>query len=438
MRKWFFVIIVVMGLFAGWQVGFAQEQAVFVLEIDGPVMPAMSDYFTRGIAEAEEAGATAVLIILDTPGGDITTTLNIVQIFRNAKIPIIVYIGPRGSQAASAGSVITIAAHASGMAPETTIGAASPVGDGGAELGETISRKIKEDLKATVRSLTLHRSEAASNLAEEMIEDASAVTSEEAFEVGLIDAIATDADDLLNQLDGLSVEVDGQQVVLATKSAVQRPNPMNSIEQILFALVNPILVGILLTIGVQAILIELSSPGGYVVGIIGAICLALALYGLGQLPVNFLGLGLIVLAFVLFVLEVKATTHGVLAFSGTVALIGGLLMLFNSPGTPEFAQISIPAAIGIGAATAVFFIFIVTMALRAQSRQPSTGSEGLIGQTGMVRRVPENDSDATPYKITALVAGELWQAEVDTIVKKGDKVVVTAVDRFTLHVRKVE
>ncbi len=413
----------------------AQGREVLLLEIEGPVTPAMASYFERGIAEAEETGAQALVIVLNTPGGAVDTTQEIVRSFRASEVPIIVFISPRGAQAASAGSIITIAAHASGMAPETVIGAASPVGEGGADLGETIFRKLTEDLTALIRSLTERRGEEVVTLAEEMIEEARAVNAAEALEVGLIDVVAADVPDLLAQLDGLTVVVNDEAVVLETAVAPTQPFDMTFIEQILHALSNPLLVGILLTIGVQAILIEISSPGGWVAGFIGVMCLGLAFYGLGQLPANWFGLGLVAVAFVLFVLEVKAPTHGALAFAGTATLLVGLLVLFNSPGTPEFARISISGAATISIITAAFFTFIVTMALRAQNAPPLTGSEGLIGQKGPVRTAL-TQKKADVYEGMVLVAGELWRAQADEALDEEDVVVITAVDGFTVHVQR--
>ncbi len=413
----------------------AQGREVLLLEIEGPVTPAMASYFERGIAEAEETGAQALVIVLNTPGGAVDTTQEIVRSFRASEVPIIVFISPRGAQAASAGSIITIAAHASGMAPETVIGAASPVGEGGADLGETIFRKLTEDLTALIRSLTERRGEEVVTLAEEMIEEARAVNAAEALEVGLIDVVAADVPDLLAQLDGLTVVVNDEAVVLETAVAPTQPFDMTFIEQILHALSNPLLVGILLTIGVQAILIEISSPGGWVAGFIGVMCLGLAFYGLGQLPANWFGLGLVAVAFVLFVLEVKAPTHGALAFAGTATLLVGLLVLFNSPGTPEFARISISGAATISIITAAFFTFIVTMALRAQDAPPLTGSEGLIGQKGPVRTAL-TQKKADVYEGMVLVAGELWRAQADEALDEEDVVVITAVDGFTVHVQR--
>ncbi len=436
MRRFLIWFLIILSLVTIGKNVYAQNNEIILLEAEGPVTPAMAGYLERGIRTAEEANAAAVVLTLDTPGGLVDTTQEIVQLFRSSTVPIIVYISPRGAQAASAGSIITMAGHAAAMAPETVIGAASPVGENGVDLEETLFRKITQDLKATVRNLTAGRGQTATDLAEEMIQDARAVTAEEALEAGLIDVIADDIPDLLQQVDGLSVLVNDQPVTLDTAAAEHRELPASMVEEILFALVNPLLLGILLTLGVQAILIELSSPGGWVAGLIGVLAIGLALYGLGQLPVNWLGFGLILVAFVLFLMEVKAVTHGALAFTGTVILVAGLLVLFNSPGTPDFLSISIPAAIGIGLGTALFFLFVLSKAIGSQRAQPITGAEGLVGQKGPVRTAFASDDHKAPYSGMVLVAGELWQARSDEEVGKGEPVVVTAVDGVTLHVNK--
>ncbi|MCP4423944.1 MAG: nodulation protein NfeD, partial [Chloroflexi bacterium] len=238
MRKVTVLLLVLTTLWLGIGIAQAQSRDVLVLEIDGPVTPAMASYFERGIAKAEESGAHAVVIALNTPGGALDTTQEIVRIIRAAEVPVIVFVSPRGGQAASAGSIIAIAAHASAMAPETVMGAASPVGEGGADLGETIFRKITEDLTALVRSLAERRGEEVVTLAEEMIEEARAVNAIEALEVGLIDAVADDVPDLLTQLDGLTVVVDDEEVVLETAVANAKPFDMTILEQVLHALSN--------------------------------------------------------------------------------------------------------------------------------------------------------------------------------------------------------
>ena len=410
---------------------------VLLLQVEGPVTPAMAEYFARGIRTAEEEGATAVVIQLDTPGGAIDTTQEIVQTFRAATVPVVVYVAPRGAQAASAGSIITIAAHAAGMAPETVIGAASPVGQDGAELDATLFRKVTEDMKAQVRSLAARRGPEAVALAEAMIGDARAVHAEEALDAGLIDAIASDVPDLLRQLDGRTVIVNDQSITLHTAEEGTRPFAMNIVEAILHALSNPVLVSILLAIGVQAILIEISHPGGWVAGFVGVVFLALALYGLGQLPANWFGLGLILVAFVLFLLEVKAPVHGALALTGVITLFVGFMVLFNSPGTPAFARLSVVSAILITLPTAAFFIFLVFLVVRGQRRRPLTGQQGLIGQKGPVRRAIVPQPGDEHFSGMVFVQGELWRAEAGDRIDEGEEVEVTAVRGFTLEVKRV-
>lgn len=436
MRKTLWLLVLLGSLWLA-RLAHAQSQEVLVLAASGPVTPAMAAYFERGIQAAEQSAAAALVIVLDTPGGQLETTLEIVKLFRAADTPIIIFVGPRGAQAASAGSVITLAAHAAGMAPETVIGAASPVDEGGADIEETLYRKVVEDMKATVRGLAERRGEEAVALAEAMIEEARAVNSAEALEVGLIDGVAEDVDELLRQLDGLVVEVNGQERALQTAGASQTSLTMTVVEQVLHSLSNPLLVSLLLTIGVQAILIEMSSPGGWVAGFIGVLSLGLGLYGLGQLPANWFGLGLVAVAFVLFLLEVKAPTHGALAVAGALTMLVGLLVLFNSPGTPEFARLSIPSAVTISLSTAAFFIFIVTMAVRARKRPPITGQEALVGQVGRVRQpLALPASGRPPYEGTVLVVGELWRATADEPLAADERVIVAAVEGFTLKVRR--
>jgi membrane-bound serine protease (ClpP class) len=271
-----------------------------------------------------------------------------------------------------------------------------------------------------------------------MIDDARAVTAEEAIENDLIDFIADDVPDLLQQLDGKIVVVNDRNHTLHTAQANQTVLPASPVEQVLLALANPLLLGILLTIGVQAILIELSSPGGWIAGLIGVLAIGLALYGLGQLPVNWLGLGLVIIAFVLFMMEVKAAAHGALAITGTVLLIGGLLVLFNTPSTPEFLAISIPAAVGLSSLTAVFFLFIISKALSAQRIQAKTGAEGLLGKTGPVRSTFSSDSFKGPYSGMVFVSGEIWRAQSSEKVQIGEQIIVTGLEGFTLQVERLD
>lgn len=392
----------------------------------------MAEYLERGIEQAGASGAEAVVFQLDTPGGALDTMNRMVQAIRTSPVPVIIYIAPRGAIAGSAGTVITLAGHAAAMAPETAIGAASPVGGQGEDLGETIEAKTKEILKATARSLAARRGEEAVALAEAAIDEARAASAEEAHAAGLVDLVADSLPEVLVGLDGVSVEVAGQERPLRTQGAAVLEIEQTLIEEILQAMTNPSLVFLLLAVGVQAVLIELSSPGGWLAGVIGVVCLALAIYGLGILPVNWFGLIFVVMAFVLFLLEVKAATHGALATAGLLSLIVGALILFNSPGTPAFLRISVPLVLAVGVGTGGFFLFIVTHALRAQMRPAEVGTEALVGRLGVVR------SDLNP-KGTVHVAGELWSAELETgegPVEEGQEVEIVAVERLRLRVRR--
>lgn len=419
-----------------WQLGsLAQdERQVYLLQATGPITPAMAEYLERGIGLASEAGAEALVFQLDTPGGAVDVMNRMVQTIRASEVPVIVYIAPRGAIAGSAGTVITLAGHAAAMAPETAIGAASPVGGQGEDLGETIEAKQKEILKATARGLAARRGEAAVQLAEATIEEAKAASAAEALEVNLIDVIADDVPSLLGELDGLSVVVNDQEMPLRTESASVVTLRQTLIEQLLQALTNPTLVFLLLTLGVQAVLIELSSPGGWVAGFIGVVALALAGYGLGILPVNWFGLIFVATAFALFLLEIKATTHGALALAGLGSLTVGALVLFNSPGTPEFLRISLPAVLAVTLGTGAIFLFIVGFAIRAQRRPVEVGAESLLAQ-----QVPAR-TDIDPVG-RVHVAGELWSAELEegsAAVAAGQTVEIVAVEGLKLIVRAVE
>jgi membrane-bound serine protease (ClpP class) len=408
------------------------ENLALVLSAQGPLTPAMAEYLDRGLAQALRDNAEMVIFQLDTPGGAIDLMNRMVQSIRASTVPVVVYIAPRGAMAGSAGTVITLAGHVAAMAPETAIGAASPVGMQGEDLGETIEAKTVEILKATVRSLAEGRGDEAIALAEAAIEEAKAATAVEAHEAGLIDIIAEDLDDLLIQLDGRSVETISGVQQLQTIGVLLEDMPQSFIEQALQALTNPNIVFLLLTVGVQAILIEISSPGGWVAGFIGVVCLALGTYGLGVLPVNWVGLIFIITAFVLFILEIKATTHGALAAAGVASFIVGALVLFNSPGTPSFQRVSIPLVAAAGIVTSGIFMFIISFAIRAQRRPHAVGAESLIGRIGIVRK-------ALDPMGSVLVGGELWSAESEDgeqEFREGTRVEIVSVEGLRVKVRE--
>jgi membrane-bound serine protease (ClpP class) len=407
----------------------AQEDAgrrVDVLQIEGPVTPIMISYIERGIVAAEEDGSEALVVLLDTPGGQIDLMSDVVQAILDAQVPVVVYVYPRGAYAASAGTLITLAGHVAAMAPGTTIGAASPVGGQGEDLGETLESKVKEDLKAQARALAGRRGEGAVAWAESAIEEAKAATAEEALDMGVIDFVADGVDDLLAQMDGFQVEVDGQEVTLQTAGSSTRELPMTFVEQVLHLITNPTVAFILLTIGINAILFELASPGGYAAGIVGAICLLLAFYALGVLPVNYTGLIFIGLAFVLFVVDIKAPTHGVLTAGGIASLVAGALLLFNSP----LYRISLSAVVSVAVVTGLFFAFAVAKIVQIRRKPARTGREGLIGHSAQVRSRLDPDG-------TVFLRGELWAAtSLEGTLDVGQRVVVESTEGFRLHVRR--
>lgn len=383
------------------------ENGVLTLTLDGPLTPAMTEYLLRGIEIAEREGYQLIVIQLNTPGGSITVMQEIVAAIRNSSLPILVYVSPQGAIAGSAGTVITLAGHRAAMAPETAIGAASPVGSGGEDLGETIKQKSEEIIKAQIRSLAKDRGEEAIQFAEETVDSAKAATAQEALEVGLIDYIAADLPDLLHQVDGSSWSINGKTFQLSTKNVDPQYLNFSLIEELLQMLTDPNIVFLLIAIGVQAILIELSHPGGWVPGFIGVICLALATYGLGILPVNWFGIVFLITAFVLFALDIKAPTHGALTAAGIASLIVSALVLFNSPGTPQFQRVSIWLVVTISLLTGGLFAVIMAFAVQTRKTPIKTGRESLQGQIGFAR------TEILTHKPGQVqVGGERWSAKL--------------------------
>ena len=410
----------------------ASPKAV-LLQIEGPLTPVMADYIQRGLDIAVQDKAAVVIIQLNTPGGNIDLMNRMIEIIRASQVPVAVYVSPNGAMAGSAGTLITLAGHLSAMAPETAIGAASPVDISGQNINDsTMEAKVKSILKATARSLTEKRGATAIALAEDTIENARAASASEALKAGLIDFIATNVDDLLRQMDGKSVTLNGASQVIHTQGAQLVTVTSTFIERVLNLLTNPNLVLVLLNVGVLAILIELSSPGGWVAGFVGVICLALSVYGLGYLPVNWFGIIFMVLAFVLFVVDIKAPTHGALTIAGVGSFVVGALVLFNSPNVPPFQRVSVPLVIGSAVFTAALFFGMLTLGLRAQRRPVVTGRETIVGRTGIAR------SEIDP-RGTVQVGGEQWSADLaegSGPIHRNERIVVVSLNGLRVKVRK--
>lgn len=407
---------------------------VGVMTVTGPVAPAMQLYIERGVQLAQDHGFSLLVFQLNTPGGSIDTLNSMITTIRSSTVPIAVYISPRGAWAASAGTLITLAGHVSAMAPETTIGAASPVGSQGENIATTEETKVKEVLKATVRELAKDRSPQAIQLGQDMIDNARAVTSNEAIDAGLVDLQANSVQDLVTKLNGREVKVLGQEKSLQLTGAQLEDIPQSLIEEALAFLTDPNLVFLFLSAGIWAIIIEVSSPGGWVAGFTGAVLLLLATFGLGILPVNWFGLLFLALAFLLFILDIKAPTHGALTIAGAVSFVAGSLILFNTVRVPGIPVISIPLVVGTALFIASTFFAAVTVALRAQTLPVISGQMMLIGQVGTVRQ-------AVDPKGQVQVAGELWSArllEGEAPLQIGERAEVAAVEGVQIKVKKAQ
>jgi len=406
----------------------AQEgpRLAYVINAEGPVTPSMQSYIKRGIDRAEADAIEVLVIRLDTPGGSVDLTQKIIQQMVAARVPIVVYVAPSGAHAASAGTFITLAGHVAAMAPGTSIGAASPVGMGGETLTDTMKSKVTNILVADIEGLVRRRGEKALEWARAAVRDAEAASAERALELGLIDYIAPDLPTLLRDMDGKEVSVAGQTRVLNTADAVQQEIPMTFVENFLHVITDPNIAFILMIIGVNGILFELSSPGGYAAGIIGVICLLLALYAFGTLPVNYTGVLFIVLAFILFIVDIKAPTHGILSAMGVASLAFGALILFESP---MFA-VSRTLILGISLFTGLFFAFVVAKVIHIQTKHAVTGREALIGALAEAR------TDLDPQG-KVFLKGEYWDAVVrGESVCKGEWVRVLNREGLRLTVEK--
>ena len=346
----------------------SDEPLAIIMTADGTIMPPMLEYFQRGIETAEQRDAEVLIIQLNTPGGSMDTMSG---------------NHPSDARQQSAGGGLCFAKgchcgqrgridHDGGSrlcdGAETVIGAASPIDSSGADIQSTLETKIKEILKAKARTLVEERGAKAVKLAEAMIDDAKAVTAKEALDAKLIDFISDDTEDLLQSLNGFTVQMDDGERTLNTENIRTENVDISFIEQLLLMLTDPNIAFLLLAIGVQGILIEISSPGGWFAGFIGAVCLTLAVYGMGVLTVNWFGIIFLLIAFVLFILDIKAPTHGALTTAGVASFIVGALVLFNSPGTPQFQRVSVPLVIGMGIFLGLLFFGILLIALRAQHR----------------------------------------------------------------------
>jgi len=409
----------------------ADSSTIYVLRVEGTINPILVDYIERGIEQAEENNATACIIQLDTPGGLDTAMRDIVKEIVNAQVPVVVYVSPSGARAASAGVFITIAAHVASMAPNTSIGAAHPVSigaEGEQQVSETMEEKVVNDAAAYIRSIAEAHGR---NMewAEKAVRESVSATEQEALELNVIDMVAPNLDALISQLDGREVNLlDGRVVTLKTHGATIRNVDMSTIEDFLYTIADPNIAYILLSLAMLGIFVEITNPGLIFPGVVGAICLLMAFYALGMLPVNYAGVLLIVLAFGLFVAEVFTATFGLFTAGGVTALVIGSLILFKGGST--LFQVSPWLIAGVTIFIGGLFAFVVNRVIHAHRRQASTGREELIGKKAIVKVALQPEG-------TVFLKGERWIAvSKEGPVKPGEEVIITGVDGLTLQVTK--
>ena len=399
------------------------EPTVTMISIEGSISPTTTNYINRGIRVAKEQGAEALIIQLDTPGGLLESTKNIVQSFLDSDdLPIVVYVAPEGARAASAGTFITMASHIAAMAPTTTIGAASPVQMGGGQADSVMQKKIFNYSESFIESIANRRNRNA-EWAQSAVRDGEAITAEKALELNVIDLIASSREELLDQIDGRTVDGD----TLNTRDATITELPPNLAEKLLGFIMRPEVMLILTMIAIYGIIGEVTNPGAIVPGVAGVIALILVLYASAAMPINMAGFALIGLAIILFVAEAFTPTFGLLIAGGAVSFFLGALMLFQD--LPESMALSwawlIPATI----LTTLFFVWIVTEGIRAQFTSHKTGKESMIGKHAEVV------DTISSSKGRVFVNGEYWNAVSDEVIEEGQDCEIIAIDGLTIKVQ---
>jgi membrane-bound serine protease (ClpP class) len=386
-----------------------------------------AEYIVNAIKITEKESAQCLIIKLDTPGGLDTSMRQIIKEMLNTPVPIVVYVAPAGARAASAGVLITLAAHVAAMAPGTNIGAAHPVAMGGGKMSREMAEKVENDAVAYIQSIATKRKRNV-EWAEKAVRESVSIKADEALKINVIDLVCPNLDDLIEKLDGREIDLDGKKVILATKGATVHNLPMSLREKILATLTDPNIAYILMMLGVAGLYFELAHPGAIFPGVIGAICLILAFYSFQVLSVNYAGILLIILAIILFLAEIKVTSYGLLSIGGTLCLLLGSLLLFDS--TSPFLRPSMGVLMATIIISAGFFITVATLAFRAYIRKPVTGSEGMIGLIGVaINRI------APQGKV--FVHGEYWNAESEEVIEAGEEVEIIGINGLRIKVKKL-
>ena len=400
---------------------------VYAIRVQGVIGPPIAQFIIESIKTATEADAQALLVLLDTPGGLDTSMREIIKAIMDSKIPVIVYVYPQGARAASAGAIIMLSSHIAAMAPGTNAGAAHPVSIGKDEKPDKVMlKKVVQDAEAYAKSIAKKRGRNVDWAGKAVTQSVSA-TAEDALRMHVIDVVAESVDDLLTKIDGRTVEVGDKKVTLKTKGLKPKELEMSFKYRFLSTITDPNVAYILMMLGFYGILFEIYSPGAIFPGVIGGICLILAFYAFSSIPISFAGLGLILLGIIFFILEIKVVSHGALSLAGVISLILGSIMLIDLPtGWLSISWVSIMVVVTV---TVLFFVGVLSYAIKAQFSKVRTGSEGLVGEEGVARTEVKERGKVE-------VHGELWNAESDEPIAAGERVMVTEVKGMRLKVKK--
>jgi len=396
---------------------------------EGIIHPPAQEYIISLINEGERKGAEIVILMLDTPGGLDPSMREIIKKIMNSDVPVCVFVYPQGARAASAGAFITISAHIAAMAPGTNIGAAHPVTIGEGQKDTLMMKKVLNDAIAYMESISKKRKRNV-QVAKQFVEKSLSISAEDALNKKIIDLIANDLKDLILKINGKIVEVSGIEKKIETKDAELVEYKMNLRNKILSVISNPTIAYILLILGFYGLFFEITHPGAIFPGVIGAICLILALYALQTLPVNYAGILLILLSMILFLLEVKIQSHGALGLGGVISLLLGSLLLFSRD--IPYLQISLWAIAGVTLVTSIFFLIVITKVIQVHKRKPVSGREGIVGEIGIAR------SDIDKNGGIVFVHGEIWKAISSEKIKKGEKIIVKKIEGLKLIVEKIK
>jgi membrane-bound serine protease (ClpP class) len=404
----------------------AEIKIVHKITINGVINPVAAEYVIESVEKAEKENAEMLVIEMDTPGGLMVSMHDIVKSILGSDVPIAVYVSPPGSRAGSAGVFITAAAHIAAMAPGTNIGSAHPVNMGASQdTSAVMEEKIINDAVAHIRSVSEKRGRNA-DWAEKAVRESANITEKEALKINVIDYIVPTVDSLLSVVNGKEVEVLSGKRILDTKNARIESFQMNWRQKVLDILSDPNILYILFLIGISGISLELYNPGSILPGVVGGICMILFLYSVQTIPVNMAGLLLIIFAAVLFLLEIKIPSYGLLTIGGVTSLVLGSIMLVDSP--LPFLQISWKLILAATITITLFFIFAIGFAIRAHRKKPTTGKEGLVGEEGVALE------DLKPTGQIA-IHGEIWKAIAEDRIKKGQPVLVEEVDSQHLQLK---